>query len=183
MGVGPAEKKVDKVLGSQVPSSASDIKEFPGLVNYISQFLPGLSQWSMILSRDLTRKGVKFMLLPEHDEAFYNIKRLMKNYHICKPIDYDNPDPVMLVEDARGLGGYYGQGKDYKTIVPTGFHSRVFNSAEKNYPTHDKEMLAIIDCLKKFEPAKWMEPCLYDEKMMILASLKVTAKVCMSPKP
>src|SRR5580692_1283956 len=60
----------------------------------------------------------------------------------------------MLVADAssRGLGGYFGQGKDYKTMVPAGFHSRAFNPAEKNYPTHDKEMLAIIDCLKKFEP-------------------------------
>jgi len=151
--VEPAETKVDKVLASRTPSSPSDIKEFLGLVNYIAQFLPGLSEWSTVLS-DLTRKGVNFEWLPEHDEAFYNIKRLTKNYPICKPIDYNNPDPVMLVADAsnRGLGGYFGQGKDYKTMVPAGFHSRAFHSAEKNYPTHDKEMLAIVDCLKKFEP-------------------------------
>jgi hypothetical protein len=37
-------------------------------------------------------------------------------------------------------------------MVPAGFHWRAFNSAEKNYPTHNKEMLAIVDCLKKFEP-------------------------------
>src|SRR5436190_12990821 len=36
-------------------------------------------------------------------------------------------------------------------MVPAGFHSHTFNSAEKNYPTYDK-MLAIIDCLKKFKP-------------------------------
>lgn len=60
----------------------------------------------------------------------------------------------MLVADAsnRAIGGYYGQGQDYKTMVPAGFHSRALNPAEKNYPTHDKEMLAIVDCLKKFEP-------------------------------
>ena len=60
----------------------------------------------------------------------------------------------MLVADAsnRGLGGYYGQGKDYKTMTPAGFHSHTFNAGEKNYPSHDKEMLAIVDCLKKFEP-------------------------------
>lgn len=60
----------------------------------------------------------------------------------------------MLVADAsnRGLGGYYGQGTDYKPMTPAGFHSRAFNLAEKNYPTYDKEMLAIVDCLKKFEP-------------------------------
>ena len=35
---------------------------------------------------------------------------------------------------------------------PVGFHSRSLNSAEHNYPMHDKEMLAIIDCLKKWQP-------------------------------
>jgi hypothetical protein len=35
---------------------------------------------------------------------------------------------------------------------PAAFHSRSLNQAERNYPTHDKEMLAIIDCLKKWEP-------------------------------
>jgi Reverse transcriptase (RNA-dependent DNA polymerase) len=39
-GIEPAETKVDKVLASRPPSSASDIKEFLGLVNYIAQFLP-----------------------------------------------------------------------------------------------------------------------------------------------
>jgi hypothetical protein len=37
-------------------------------------------------------------------------------------------------------------------MVPAGFHSRALNPAEKNYPTHDKEMLAVVDCLKRFEP-------------------------------
>jgi hypothetical protein len=152
-GVQPAETKVDKILAARVPASPSDIKEFLGLVNYIAQFLPGLSEWSTVLS-DLTRKSVDFVWLAEHDEAFCNIKRLTKNYPICKPVDYESPELIMLVADAsnRGLGGYFGQGKDYKSMVPAGFHSRAFSPAEKDYPTHDKEMLAIIDCLKKFEP-------------------------------
>ena len=58
-GVEPAETKVDKILAAHIPTSPSDIKEFLGLINYIAQFLPGLSQWSTVLS-DLTRKGVKF---------------------------------------------------------------------------------------------------------------------------
>lgn len=134
-GVEPAQTKVNKVLAAHAPSSPSDIKEFLGLINYIAQFLPSLSEWSMVLS-DLTRKGVKVEWLPEHDEAFCNIKQLTKNYSVCKPIDYDNPDPVMLFTDASngGLGGYFGQGKDYKTMVPGGFHSRAFNFGRKELP-------------------------------------------------
>ena len=152
-GVEVAQDKVDKIFASRAPASASDIKEFNGLVNYIGQFIPGLSESSSALS-GLTKKEVKFKWEPVHQQAFDNIKRLTKNTPICKPIDYDSPDPIMLVADAsnRGLGGFYGQGNDYKTMTPAGFHSRTFNPAEKNYPTHDKEMLAIVDCLKKFEP-------------------------------
>ena len=152
-GVEVAQKKVDKILASRTPTCALDIKEFNGLVNYIGQFIPGLSEWSAVLS-SLTKKDVKFNWETVHEEAFQNIKRLAKNTPICKPIDYDDPDPVMLVADAsnRGIGGYYGQGKDYKTMTPAGFHSRALNPAEKNYPTHDKEMLAIVDCIKKFAP-------------------------------
>jgi hypothetical protein len=152
-GVEPGQTKVDKILASRIPRSATDIKEFNGLINYIGQFIPGLSEWSTVLS-DLTKKDVPFQWESKHDEAFLNIKRLAKNTPFCKPIDYDSPESVMLVADAskRGLGGNYGQGKDFRTMTPAGFHSRAFNPAEKNYPTHDKEMLAIIDCLKKFRP-------------------------------
>ena len=123
------------------------------MVNYIAQFIPGLAEWSTVLS-SLTRKNVPFEWRKEHQQAFENIKRLALLTPICKPIDHDNSDPVYVVADAskRGIGGYYGQGKDYKSMTPAGFHSRAFRPAEFNYPTHDKEMLAIIDCLKKWEP-------------------------------
>ena len=152
-GVEPDQMKIDKIFSARAPRSAQDIKEFNGLVNYIGQFIPGLSDWSTVLS-GLTKKNVPFRWETVHEEAFRNIKRLAKNHPICRPIDHNSPLPVMLVADAsnRAIGGHYGQGEDYKTMVPAGFHSRPLNPAEKNYPTHDKEMLAIVDCLKRFEP-------------------------------
>ena len=77
--------------------------------------------------------------------SFENIGRLARNTPIYKPIDHTHPD---LVADAskQGLSGYYGSGKHYKTMAPAEFHSRAFHSAESNYPTHDKEMLAIAYC-------------------------------------
>ena len=152
-GIEVAEDKVNKILAAKRPESAQHIKEFNGLVNYIGQFLPGLAEWSSKLS-GLTKKNVPFKWDESHETAFLNIKRLSKEAPICKPIDYTLLDPVFLVTDASkdSLGGYYGQGKDYKTMTPAGFHSRTFNPAEKNYPTHDKEMLAVVDCMKKWEP-------------------------------
>ena len=98
-GVEVAQDKVDKILATRTPTSPSDIKEFNGLVNYIGQFIPGLSEWSTVLS-GLTKKDVKFKWESIHEEAFCNIKRLAKNSPICKPIDHSGPDPIMLVADA-----------------------------------------------------------------------------------
>jgi hypothetical protein len=152
-GIEVAQDKVDKIIASRTPTSVQDIKEFNGLVNYIGQFIPDLAHWSTVLS-GLTKKNVEFKWEKQHQEAFDHIKYLSQVTPVCKPIDYDDSDPIMLVADAsnRAIGGYYGQGKDYQTMQPAGFHSRALNDAEKNYPTHDKEMLAIIDCLKKWEP-------------------------------
>jgi hypothetical protein len=152
-GIQMPEDRVEKIVSAAAPRSPQEIKVFNGLINYVAQFIPGLSEWSSRLS-SLTRKNVEFKWQTEHQEAFENIKRLVQTRQICKPIDIDDPTPVYVVADAsnEGIGGYYGQGEDYKRMQPAGFHSRSYRPAERNYATHDKEMLAIIDCLKKWEP-------------------------------
>ena len=107
-GIESVQTKVDKILAACILSSALDIKEFLSLINYIGQFIPGLSEWSAVLS-DFTCKDVKFTWLSPYEKAFLNIKHLAKNHPICKPIDYDKADPVMIVADASNydLDDYY----------------------------------------------------------------------------
>jgi len=87
-------------------------------------------------------------------KAFDDIKRLTQNTPICHPIDYNNLDPIYVITDASNdaIGGYYGQGKDYRTMPLASFYSRALNPAERNYLTHDKELLAIVEGVKKWEP-------------------------------
>ena len=47
------------------------------------------------------------------------------------------------------LGAILSQGLG-KEQHPVAFHSRKFTPAEINYDTHDKELLAIVDCFKKW---------------------------------
>jgi len=84
-------------------------------------------------------------------KAFDDIKCLIQNTPICRPIDYNNSDLIYVITDASNdaIGGYYGQGKDYRMAS---FYSRALNPAEPNYPTYDKELLAIVEGVKKWKP-------------------------------
>ena len=144
--------KIDKILASRISHFISDIKEFNELINYVDRFISRLSEWSIILF-NLIKKNVFFKWEFIHEKAFQNIKWFIKNHFIYKSIDHDNLFSITLIADAsnRGLRDYINQEEDFKMIISTEFHSRAFNSAEKNYSIHDKEMIAIVDCLKTFE--------------------------------
>ena len=69
-------------------------------------------------------------------------------------LDYESGEPIWLVADAsnRGVGGYVAQGKDWRTAWQIGFYSRQYRSSESHYPTHEQEMLAVVQCMKHWYP-------------------------------
>ena len=49
-----------------------------------------------------------------------------------------------------GTGAMLSIGDTWETAHPVAYDSMQLNSAERNYPTHEKEMLAIIRALQKW---------------------------------
>ena len=47
-------------------------------------------------------------------------------------------------------GAVLSFGKTWETVCPIAYDCYQLNDAEKNYPTHEKELLAIIKALKKW---------------------------------
>ena len=152
-GVESDPSKLDKITNFPTPRSAEDIKSFLGLVNYLAMFdfVPGLADQSSVLT-DLTKKGKPFHWTPGHQKAFDMIKRLAKSVRFLQRINYESDEPVWLIASSKGVGGYVTQGKDWKTARPIGFYSRQYRLAENNYPTHEQEMLAVIECMKYWYP-------------------------------
>jgi hypothetical protein len=67
-------------------------------------------------------------------------------------IDYnDSTKTVYLTTDAsdRRTGAVLSFGETWETAHPLAFDSYQLNDAEKNYPTHEKELLAIVKAMKK----------------------------------
>ena len=154
-GLEPDSSKLNRIMDFPVPRSVEDIKSFLGLVNYLAMFdfIPGLADHSSVLT-ELTKKGKVFEWRYTHQKALETIKRLVKSVRFLQRINYESGEPVWLVADAssKGIGGYVAQGKDWKTARPIGFYSRQYRSAEANYPTHEQEMLAVVECMKHWYP-------------------------------
>ena len=72
--------KLEKITNWPTPTSATQILEFNGLVNYLAMFdfVPGLADSSAVLT-NLTRKGVPFRWEKKHENAFRMIKKLAKS--------------------------------------------------------------------------------------------------------
>src|SRR5205814_2411716 len=90
---------------------------------------------------------------PLEEKVFRATKQLAEQAAILKPIDINHPDPIFLFADASlvGTGSWIGQGPTIYTARPTAFHSRKFTSQQTSYPTHDQELLAIVDACKYFQ--------------------------------
>jgi hypothetical protein len=92
-------------------------------------------------------------------EAFQQAKKLLKQYVPLTPINYDEVKSgntkVFLITDASHVstGAYICHGNDMDQAHSNiaAIHSRRFNSAQENYNTTNKELLAIVDALQAFE--------------------------------
>ncbi|QRV72049.1 Transposon Tf2-1 polyprotein [Ceratobasidium sp. AG-Ba] len=151
-GIHADKDKMSLIRSWPVPRNAHDIQRFLGLVQYLAAYMPDLSAYSGPLS-DLTRKGRIFLWTPIHQRSFDCIKELACRAPILRPINISREEPIWLVCDASvaGVGCMYGQGVDWKTLRPAGFHSRKFSQAQMSYTTTEQELLAIIEGLLKWE--------------------------------
>jgi RNase H-like domain found in reverse transcriptase/Reverse transcriptase (RNA-dependent DNA polymerase) len=155
-GIKPNSSKIDKVLNWPVLKSMTDVRGFLGLVRYVSVFLPNLADHTCILT-PLTTKDAK-KLFPAwtlmHQEAFEAIKALVVSAECLTTIDHNCPgdNKIFVTCDASDwrIGTTLSFGPTWETAHPVAFDSLQLKAAEKNYPVHEKELLAIIRALNKW---------------------------------
>ena len=84
----------------------------------------------------------------EENSAFEKLKRIFMSEPILAQWDPDRE--TVLEADCSGfaLGGCLSQVDNSGKLGPIAYFSQKLNSAEVNYLIHDKEMLAIVTCLK-----------------------------------
>ena len=154
-GIEPNTSKIQKILDWPVPTNSTEVRAFLGLVRYIASFLPKLADHTHVLT-PLTNKIAKdlFSWTAQHQYAFDSIKALVVGADCLTVVDHTNPgkNKIFVTCDASDwrTGACLSFGETWETARPVAYDSMQLNSAEKNYPIHEKELLAIIRALKKW---------------------------------
>lgn len=153
-GIHPDPKKVEKILAWPTPRSATHVRQFNGLTHYLAKFLPHLADQMLILTPLTTDEAEKNFIWGEsHQAAFIEIKRIVTTAPCLTTIDFKDPEQKIFVHcDASkyAVGCQLSVGKDWRSARPVAFESKQLNPAQQRYPTHERELFAIIHALRKW---------------------------------
>ncbi|KAI3451450.1 hypothetical protein Pfo_008115 [Paulownia fortunei] len=137
-------KKVQAIQEWQPPNNVHEVRSFLGLANYYRRFVKGYSEIARPLT-DLTRKMETWNWSPQCQAAFDNLKRAIITYPVLALPDLSKPFVVETDASDIALGGVLIQDGH-----PVAFESRKLKDVEKRYPAHEKELLAVVHCLRQW---------------------------------
>ena len=134
----------------QAPQTVKGVRSFLGFANYYRLFIKGYADVVKPLT-DLTKKDIKFEWTDKTEDAFQRLKKLFSQEPILA--NYDPDRETQLEPDASGwaVGGVLTQlDTALQTWRPVAYFSTRHSEAECNYDIHDKELLAIVKCVKEW---------------------------------
>src|SRR3954469_22178179 len=131
-------EKVDAIVNWEPPQIVKQLRSFLGLAGDCRRFVENYSQIAKPLS-NLLQKCAKFVWSPECDVAFNSLKEKLTTTLVLVSLDQSKPFQVFCDASLQGLGAVLMQ---EKKIVD--YTSRHLKLSEKNYPTHDLELAAVV---------------------------------------
>ncbi|WMV50137.1 hypothetical protein MTR67_043522 [Solanum verrucosum] len=141
-GIKVDPKKTDVIRNWPRPLTPSDIRSFLGLAGYYRRFVNGFSSIASPMTK-LTQKKAKFEWTDECERSFQTLKDKLVSAPILSLPNGLEGFVVYCDASRVGLGCVLMQ--NGKVIA---YASRQLKVHEKNYPTHDLELAAVVFALK-----------------------------------
>ena len=137
--------KVQAIMAMPQPEDVAAVQRLLGLAQYLSKFLPHLSDITKPL-RDLTQKDTEWTWGSAQQKATEMLKKAVSSAPVLRY--YNLQEEVTLQCDASqcGLGAAMLQNGQ-----PVAYASRALSPAETRYAQIEKELLAIVYACQHFE--------------------------------
>ncbi|EGC36333.1 hypothetical protein DICPUDRAFT_18799, partial [Dictyostelium purpureum] len=151
-GIKVRDSKIAAIQEYPIPATIGEVRSFLGLCNYYRRFIPSYTE----LTAGLTSitSGKNYTKLKLSDKIIDDIEKLKLALASSKLLI--KPDPkktfhVYIDASDVGTGCMITQFDSDNNERPVLYDSKKFNSFQKSYTTTDRELLALINVLKKFD--------------------------------
>ena len=130
-----------------MPKSVKVVQKFLGLASYYRRFVKDFAKIARLL-HEMTRKENKWSWRKRQQKAFEELKKRFITEPVLVTPDLDKEMRVEADASDFVIGGVLSMKCKDEKWRPVAYISKLLNEAERNYEIHDKEMLAIIQCLE-----------------------------------
>jgi hypothetical protein len=146
-------KKVAAILDWKAPKDVRGIKSFIGMTGYYRCFIEGFSKIARPMTALLAKK-VEFKWTPACQESFEMLKQKLTTAPVLVLLDVHKPFSIYCDATYTGLGCVLMQ--EGKVVA---YSSRQLKVHEKNYPTHDLELAAVVHAMKAWRHYLYGQKC------------------------
>ncbi|XP_033733848.1 uncharacterized protein LOC117322984 [Pecten maximus] len=148
----PDQEKIKAIEEAPKPETKKQVRSFLGLASFYRRFIPNFSAIAIPLS-DLTKKGLanKVEWNDSHEKAFVTLKMMLTSSPVLKLPDLTQEFILRTDASDTGIGAILLQEENDKPM-PVAYASRKLLPREKNYAIIERECLAIVWGIQKFEP-------------------------------
>lgn len=151
-GLRPDPEKIKAIFEIPKPENKQDVQRILGMVNYLGQYIPNLSEISFPL-RSLLKRDTHWQWTHEHQKALKTIQDILASEPVLSFFDINTPVEIQVDASSHGLGACLMQ-----TNHPISYASRSLTNSEKHYAQIEKELLAIVYACEKFNQYVYGQP-------------------------
>ena len=140
--------KLKAISDWPVPRSRKQLQSFLGLCNYYRSFISNYSSIATPLT-NLTSKSVPFAFKEDAIVAFNLLKQSLNSAEVLAIFDPEKECILQTDASLVGVGGVLLQPHG-DSLRPVEHYSAKLSKAATRYPTHERELLAIVESVRHF---------------------------------
>ena len=139
------EAKVQAIRDMPAPTDVEGVKHLCGMAQYRAKFLPNLAA-TLEPIRALTRKETPFVWSKECEDAFNTLKKNLSESPCLAYFDSSKEVVIQADSSKHGIGAVLLQ-----EGLPIEYASRALTPSERNWAQIEKEALAVLYGLERFD--------------------------------
>ncbi|XP_076062488.1 uncharacterized protein LOC143037816 [Oratosquilla oratoria] len=147
--VRPKTANISAVMEYPVPATRKALMRFLGIAGYYRRFCPNFAEAALPLTK-LTSGSVPYKWTQNCQAAFEHLKAMLTRDPVLRSPDFTKPFVLHTDASDVAIGAVLLQ-ENTDTLHPVAYFSAKLDVHQLNYSTVEKELLAIVAAIKKFE--------------------------------